>query len=190
MFAGESPDLTFVEVEDEHGRSARVGRWVDRIDGGKALELDLADDVRHASTADLVRELGASKLPDAPDSSFDAGFGELRNSLRNSDSSFFGLEGGSKLPRREFGLLALLARRAGWSVVVVEDPRAVGDPWWIAVESPAGRLWWPIQESDLHHVLADVPCVLLEFDYDPRRQARILEELVRAAQAGGNQQSP
>lgn len=41
VFAGEqdSPDCTFVEVEDERGFSVRVGEWVRRPDGYYALRI-------------------------------------------------------------------------------------------------------------------------------------------------------
>lgn len=35
----DSPDSTFVEVEDEHGRGIRVGEWVKRSDGYYALRI-------------------------------------------------------------------------------------------------------------------------------------------------------
>jgi hypothetical protein len=41
VFAGDGPDLTFVEVEDRFGKSIRVGEWVTRADGFHALELDV-----------------------------------------------------------------------------------------------------------------------------------------------------
>jgi hypothetical protein len=51
-----SPDLTFVEVEDGHGRSLEVGTWVDR--GDDFVTLRLGDDTREAVAsreADLSR---------------------------------------------------------------------------------------------------------------------------------------
>lgn len=42
----DSPDLTFVGIEDDHGRSIRVGQWSDEGDGRRVLTLPDPPDSR------------------------------------------------------------------------------------------------------------------------------------------------
>lgn len=46
-FPGPSNECVFVEVEDQHGRSVRLGEWVERPDGLAALRVDVADSAVH-----------------------------------------------------------------------------------------------------------------------------------------------
>lgn len=57
VFSGESPNLTFVEVEDESGKSINAGQWVKRADGLYELIIEGMD----CQTQQLVS--GADGLP-------------------------------------------------------------------------------------------------------------------------------
>lgn len=46
------PDLVFVEVEDEDGKSFRFGEWVDYKDGLKALKIEDPDDAYNDGVLD------------------------------------------------------------------------------------------------------------------------------------------
>lgn len=51
----------FVEVEDENGKSIRVGRWIDRGDGLWALRIGLRESALETALRELVEDIDDTK---------------------------------------------------------------------------------------------------------------------------------